>query len=40
MNQLSLVLGILLIVVVLVRINVLAASELLCMPRDGIRVFA
>ncbi len=35
MNYLSLGLSILLLVVVLVRINVLAASGLLCMLRDG-----
>ena len=35
MNYLSLGLSILLLVVVLVRINVLVASGLLCMRRDG-----
>jgi hypothetical protein len=35
MNYLSLGLSILLLVVVLVRINVLAGSGLLCMLRDG-----
>ncbi len=40
MNHLSLILGSLLLVVVLVRISVLDASGLLCMPRDGIDVAA
>ncbi len=40
MNHLSLVLGSLLLVVVLVRINVLVAGGLLCMRRDGSMVAA
>lgn len=35
MNHLSLVLGLLLLVAVLVRISVLVASGILCMPRNG-----
>ena len=40
MNHLSLGLSILLLVVVLVRINVLVASGILCMRRDGSKVEA
>ena len=40
MNHLSLGLSIIILVVVLVRINVLVASGLLCMRRDGSMVAA